>query len=168
MAATAASSRQLPSRILVIMCEDVFAVVDDGRAPLSDYAVVREMVAEQHARYPAGLGCLAIIPPNAKPPSEEVRKTLNATLESVPLKCICWYVEGSGFQAGMVRAVLTGLRFFTNRTYATHVAADLEASIRWIFGELDRTSPRQRSVSAALARIREQRQSGPLEAAASR
>jgi hypothetical protein len=140
------------------MWEDIFAVVDDGRAPLSDYALLRELIAEQHSRHPSGLGCLAIIPRNAKPPSEEVRKMLNATLESVPLKCICWYVEGSGFQAGMVRAVLSGLRFFTHRTYATHVAAELEASVRWVFDELDRTSPRQRSLSDAMDTIRVQRQ----------
>jgi hypothetical protein len=155
----------VPSRILVIMWEDIFAVVDDGRAPLADYAVLREMIAEQHARYPSGLGCLAIIPPNAKPPSEEVRKTLNATLESVPLRCICWCVEGAGFQAGMVRAVLTGLRFFAHRTYATHVAAELEGAVQWIFAQLDPTSPRRRSVSEAVATIREQRQNTPMDTA---
>lgn len=90
---------------------------------------------------------------------------MNATLESVPLKCICWYVEGSGFQASMVRAVLTGLRFFAHRSYATQVASDLETSIQWIFTQLDRTSPRRRSVTEAMAKIREQRQKLLFDAA---
>lgn len=147
-----------------MMWEDIFAVVDDGRAPLADYEVLRELIAEQHVKYPAGLACLAIIPANAKPPSEEVRKALNATLESVPLSCICWYVEGSGFQASMVRAVLGGLRFLTRRSYPTFVASDLEPAVQWIFAELDRKSRRRRSLSDAVATIREQRRMGQLDA----
>ena len=161
---TTVSTRRLPRRILVMMWEDIFAVVDDGRAPLSDYGVLRELIAEQHARYPSGLACLAIIPANAKPPSEEVRKALNATLESVPLSCICWYVEGSGFQASMVRAVLGGLRFLTRRSYPTFVASELEAAVEWIFAQLERKSRRRRSVSEAVAAIREQRVAGQLDA----
>jgi hypothetical protein len=130
---------------------------------LSDYGVLKELIAEQHARYRSGLACLAIIPANAKPPSEEVRKALNATLESVPLSCICWYVEGAGFQASMVRAVLGGLRFLTRRSYPTFVASELEAAIEWIFSQLDRRLTRRRSVAEAAAAIREQRLTRELE-----
>ena len=94
----------------------------------------------------------------------EVRKALNATLESVPLSCICWYVEGSGFQASMVRAVLGGLRFLTRRSYPTFVASELEPAVQWIFTQLESKSRRRRSLSEAVAAIREQRQTHQIAA----
>src|SRR5579859_2075365 len=132
-----------PSRIQVILWEDIFTVIDDGRGQVSDYEVLRRMVIEQSAHYRSGVGCLAVITADAKPPLDEVRAALNQTLEAIPLKCICWCVEGGGFQAAMVRAVLSGLRFFKRHPYPTHICTSLEEGLAWMVPHLGRGASRR-------------------------
>jgi hypothetical protein len=120
------------SSVQIILWEDIFVIIDDGSGLASDYEAIQRMVAEQSLRHTAGLGCLTIVPCNAKPPSQEVRKWLNVALETAPLRCICWVVEGAGFQAAMVRAVITGLRFVRHPPYPTHIAGDVDQALRWI------------------------------------
>jgi hypothetical protein len=146
--------------IQIIAWEDLFVVIDSGTGKPSDYDALRRMIIEQRSRHRAGLGCLAIIPADAKPPSEPVRKALNAALDAAPLRCMCWIVEGSGFQAAMVRAVLTGLRFIGHRPYPTHVAEDLEHALQWMLPYLAGDSDRMKRVREAAAAIRSDRESG--------
>jgi len=122
--------------IRIILWEDIFVVIDDGAGRPEDYEILHGMIVEQGSHYRAGLGCLTIIPADAKPPSQAARKAMNAAIEAAPLRCICWLVEGSGFQAAMVRAVLTGMRFVTRPSYPTHIAGDLEQALRWILSNL--------------------------------
>jgi hypothetical protein len=147
----------VPVWIQVAAWEDIFVVIDDGRGQASDYQILRGMVADQSSRYERGLGCLAVIPSNAKPPSEEVRASINETLESVRLRCICWCVEGSGFQAAMVRGVLSGLRFFKRRQYPTHISSDLETALAWMLPYLESGPAGADRAPLAAASIREQR-----------
>jgi len=103
--------------IQVVQWEDVFVVIDDGAGRVADYALAQRMLAERGSRYPTGIGCLVIIPVDAKPPSERVRDAMKAALAVLRLRCLCWLVEGAGFQAAMARGVLTGLRLVANRSY---------------------------------------------------
>jgi hypothetical protein len=121
-----------PTAMELILWEDIFVVIDDGSGRPSDYDTACKMIVEQSSEHQSGLGCLVIIPPNAKPPSDDVRKAINRTLDSVPVRGICWCVEGSGFQAAMVRAVLSGLRFVSRRNYPTHIEGDLGHATKWI------------------------------------
>jgi hypothetical protein len=142
----------------VLQWEDVFVVIDDGRGRASDYDVlVRGVLAEQASRYAIGLGCLVIIPVDAKPPSEPVREAIKASLAVVPLRCLCWLVEGAGFHAAMVRGVLTGLRLVVSRPYDTHVSRDLEEALRWMLPHLVGGTKRIETVSRAAAAIRTRR-----------
>lgn len=148
------------SRIQVILWEALFVVIDDGKGTASDYDVLRKMVVEQSSRNPGGLGCLAIITANAKPPSDEVRASLNKTLEVIPLKCICWQVEGAGFQAAMVRAVLSGLRFFKRQTYPTHISTNLVEAVGWILPHLEAGPGGRERLQLAVTHIRDERARG--------
>lgn len=151
------------SGIQIILWEDIFVIIDDGSGRPSDYEVLHRMLVEQGSRYKAGLGCLTIVPANAKPPSPAVRKAMKAALESAPLRCLCWFIEGSGFAAAMVHAVLTGLRFISRPPYPTHIASDLEEGLRWILPNLEGGSRRIESAHEAAKTIRAKRASGVLQ-----
>jgi hypothetical protein len=146
--------------IQVITWEDIFVVIDDGGGKPSDYEVLREMILRQSAKHTQGLGCLTVIPPDAKPPSDEARKALSANLELANLRCICWLVEGSGFQGAMVRAVLSGLRFFVRCNYPRKIVTNLEEGIAWLIPHLENGLARTDRLVAAAAAIRAQRAEG--------
>ena len=128
----------MANRVKVIVWRDVLVLTDDGRSVVSDYEELFEIGTELHRRYPEGWGMLTIIPDNAVPPSEPVRAAINQALTRVneTLVAASWAIEGVGFQGAMVRAVLTGLRFFTSATYARHVSCSLEESLNWLLPQL--------------------------------
>jgi hypothetical protein len=146
--------------IQVITWEDIFVVIDDGGGQPSDYDMLRGQLVRLGAQYPAGLGCLTVIPPDAKPPSDDARKALNANLELANLRCICWLVEGSGFQGAMVRAVLTGLRFFVRAQYPRSIVTSLEEAITWMLPYLEGGPKRVHHVEQAAEAISGQRAQG--------
>jgi len=141
----------------VVQWEDIFVVIDDGTGRASDYVLAQQMLAVQGSRYPTGIGCLVIIPVDAKPPAESARKAMKASLAVLRLRCLCWLVEGVGFQAAMVRGVLTGLRLVTNHSYETQVSRDLEAALTWMLPHLEGGPRRIEGVSRAAATIRARR-----------
>jgi hypothetical protein len=49
----------------------MLTVIDNGRARPEEYATLRAMLGELAAKHPTGVGCLAVIPRNASPPSDE-------------------------------------------------------------------------------------------------
>ena len=148
-----------PPALNVILWKDVFVVIDNGKARASDYATLGQLVREQAARYPIGVGCLTIIPASATPPNDEVRRAMNEALGSLKdsLRCICWLVEGAGFQGAMVRAVLTGLRVFGRHPYPTHISNQIEDALSWIMTHLEGGSSRLAATPLAVATIRQQR-----------
>lgn len=145
-----------------ILWEDICVVIDDGGGIPSDYEAIERKFIEQGARFKEGIGCLAIIPVNAKPPPQPIRKAMSAALAGAPLRCCCWFVEGSGFQAAMVRAVITGLRLVSRPPYPTHIASDLEEAIRWILHKLPGGPERIDSARAAAATIQATRADGSV------
>jgi hypothetical protein len=142
----------VPTHAQIILWEDVFVVIDDGRTSPAEYAVLRDLIVEQAKRFPGGIACLVIIPKDATPPSDEARKALNGALQGVSgaLRCICWLVEGTGFQGAMVRAVLTGLSLVARRSYATHVSSNMDDAFTWMLAHLP--SPEKRADAVARAR----------------
>lgn len=121
------------------MWKDIFAVVSNGRLQPEEFELLRGLIVAQAERFPAGIGCLTIVPRDATPPSDASRHALNAALGKVQgsLRCICWLVEGQGFQSAMVQAVLTGLRAAARQwPYATHVCTNLDEALGWILLQL--------------------------------
>lgn len=117
-----------------LLWRDIVAIVDDGRQSAPAYEALARLAVALKTEHPRGYGVLIIIPKNARPPSDQARRAINAALEAAVggLKCICWLVEGRGFQAAMARAVLTGLRFFPRGNFETSVKSDLPEAIEWI------------------------------------
>ena len=149
----------------IILWEDIFVLIDDGDGQPSEYAALQLVLADQVTRYRGGVGCLTIVPPDAKPPSREVRDAVNIALETAPLRCVCWFVEGTGFQGAMVRAVITGLRFIARPTYPTHIAVDLEEALAWMIPNLEGGAGRVDRAPVAAANIRARRIGGSLHMA---
>jgi hypothetical protein len=143
----------------VIFWRDVFVLVDNGKARVNDYAHFGRLILEQKAKYKAGIGSLVIIPEGATPPPDEVRKAINRALNNLDdgLRCFCWIVEGSGFQAAVARGVLTGIRLFGRHRYPTQIETNLEEALAWILPHLDGGKKRLADVPAAAAFIRHER-----------
>jgi hypothetical protein len=142
--------------------EDVFVLVDSGRAPAGHYRRARDLVIEHAAKYPAGVGILTIIPPDASPPPEAVRKAMNEALRRIEsrIRCFCWMVEGAGFQGAMVRAVCTGLQLFGRHAYPAHVASNTTEALSWMLPHLGGADERLRQIEAAVGKIKGHRRSG--------
>jgi hypothetical protein len=134
--------------------EDVFVLIDTGQGRAADYDPVCRAIVSQSERHGGGIGCLTIIPDKATPPSEEARRAINDAIGRIErkLRCLCWLVEGSGFQAAMCRAVLVGLRVFGSRTYPTHISTDIDEAVGWILPYLSRSRPAERAQAVAAIR----------------
>lgn len=145
--------------IRVIHWNDVFVVVDNGSGRVRDYKVLHELVTQRTRHVTRGLGCLAIIPQGATPPAPDVRAALDTTLQAVPLRCICWLVEGQGFHSAMVRAVLTGLHFLKHQKYPTRIAPSLEDALAWMLPLLQGGAARLTELRSGAEYIRAQRES---------
>jgi hypothetical protein len=143
----------------VVLWRDIFALVDRGRTSVSDYPALEAMVRKQAEQYPRGLGCLVIIPANADPPPDDVRRAINDVLTRLApsLLCLCWLVEGRGFRAAAVRAALAGLRIARRPPYPTTVASDMIAALRWIILHLPNGGARMSDIPIAAGAISEGR-----------
>jgi hypothetical protein len=137
------------------MWRDIFALVDRGQTNVSEYPILEAMVREQAEQHPRGLGCLVIIPANANPPPDNVRRAINDVLTrlSPSLLCLCWLVEGKGFRAAAVRAALAGLRIVRRPPYPTTVASDMISALRWMFPHLREGAAAMSEIPAAAAAI---------------
>jgi hypothetical protein len=145
----------------VIVWRDVLVISDDGRSAVGDYDELFPIAAELQRKHPKGFGCLSIIPADAIPPSDQARAAINVTLERAQhlLRGLCWCVEGVGFQAAMVRAVLTGMRFIKSAPYARNIATGLQEGLTWLLPQLDGGAKRLDDLETALAYIRDRRAS---------
>jgi hypothetical protein len=124
---------RVPNKVAVIVWRDMLVLCDDGRSVASDYAELSEIAQELHRRCADGWGMLIIIPPNAVPPSEPVRRAIDESLCNLQhLRGASWAIEGSGFQGAMVRAVLTGMRFLIRAPYPRNVSTCVEESLSWL------------------------------------
>jgi hypothetical protein len=137
--------------------QDIVLLCDDGRGAASEYQPLLPLGLDVASRYPNGFGVLIVIPAEAVPPSDEARNTINQILLELQqhIRCMCWLIEGSGFQAAMARAVLTGMRFVSRAPYTRHVSVDLRHAVMWMLLQLDQgTGARQDAVETAVESVR--------------
>jgi hypothetical protein len=146
----------LASPLQFIVWRDVLVMIDDC-STASAYEGLRSIVVEQSARSSLGLGCLVIVPDSARAPSAGVRDAMNETLMGASLRCLCWLVEGVGFQGAMVRAVLTGLWFSAHARFPAQFAKTLDGAVRWMLPHLEGGPKRLGQANIVAATIRAQR-----------
>ena len=142
-----------------ISWRDIFVLIDTGRATAADYKPACAAIVAQSGRFPSGIGCLTIIPEDAVRPSDEGRRTINDAIASVEqnLRCMCWLVEGTGFQAATARAILTGIRLFGRQKYATNVVTSLQQGLAWVLPHLEGETTRLPQVPIAVLAINNER-----------
>jgi hypothetical protein len=153
----------VPTPNTTILWKDILVLIDDGRSTADDYARFTALARRLRAKYAYGIGVLTVVPVNAKPPSDKARQAINEALlqSEAALRCVCWLVEGDGFHAAMVRAVLTGIRVFGKRAYPTQVVTSLEQALGWMLPYLQGGKARLPEVSQGVAHIRAARSAAP-------
>lgn len=121
-----------------IQWQDLFAIVDDGSIPISRYGVVETVMREQAKSYPQGIAILVILPPDARPPPEEIRSTVKNILMRMvnSLSSLTYVVEGTGFKGVAARATLVGMKIFATRPYPIYVETTVRDAIAKIVPHL--------------------------------
>lgn len=139
-----------------LLWRDLVIIVDDGRQSAPAYEAFIPLARALKLDYPDGYGLLIIIPRNARPPSDQTRKAINDTfaMSEDGLKAVCWLVEGKGFQAAMVRAVLTGLRLLPRVAFESAVKGEMDDALAWLLGCLRTGAVVQDEVVAARESIK--------------
>ncbi|HET9620650.1 MAG TPA: hypothetical protein VFP84_04745 [Kofleriaceae bacterium] len=82
---------------------------------------------EQASRFPRGIVDLCILPPETRPPSDEVKQVVKDVLVRMEpyLSCLAYVVEGTGFKGVAARASLVGMKLFAQRSYPIYVETSL-------------------------------------------
>jgi len=121
-----------------IQWQDLFALVDDGSIPISRYGVIETAMREQAKTYPQGIAVLVILPPDARPPPEEVRTTVKNILMRLAssLSCLAYVVEGTGFKGVAARATLVGMKIFATRPYPIYVETSVRETLAKIVAHM--------------------------------
>ena len=114
-----------------IQWEDLFVLVDDGTIPSAGYGPIESEIREQNKVFPRGVGLLCILPPDARPPPDEVRRAVKAALSRVAssLSSLAYVIEGTGFKGVAVRATLVGMKIFSSRPYPIYVETSLREAV---------------------------------------
>lgn len=114
-----------------IQWQDLFVLVDDGSIPISRYAPLEAGIRELGRTYPQGVALMCILPPDTRPPPEDVRRFVKATLNRLApsLSSLAYVIEGTGFKAVAVRATLVGMKIFSSRPYPIYVEVSVREAV---------------------------------------
>lgn len=117
---------------------DLFVVIDDGSVAVSRYTQIESAIREQAKHVPDGVACLCVLPPDTKPPSDEIKRRVKALLTAVApsLSCLAYAIEGTGFRGIMARASLVGMKIFTSRPYPIYVETSLALAVQRVLPHL--------------------------------
>lgn len=134
----------------------VYSVDEPDSAYMERNASAMRRYATQ---YPAGLGCMVLVPEAAKPPSEEARSAIRAGYVAMKsfMRAGVLVFEGQGFAASAKRSVVTLLNLAAPLPFPVKVASTpLEAAqkLAGLLGEalLPPIEPQQ--LAAAMEEIR--------------
>jgi hypothetical protein len=114
-----------------IQWEDLFVLVDDGTIPSAGYGPIEAEIREQNKVFPRGVGLLCILPPDARPPPDEVKRSVKVALARVAplLSSLAYVIEGTGFKGVAVRATLVGMKIISSRPYPIYVESTLREAV---------------------------------------
>jgi hypothetical protein len=117
---------------------DLFVVIDDGMISHPRYGVIEAALLEQAKMFPKGIAALGILPPDARPPPDEMKQAVKRVLNrwAPHLSCLAYLVEGTGFKGVAARATLVGMKIFASRPYPIYVEVTLHDALRQILPHL--------------------------------
>jgi hypothetical protein len=123
--------------------QDLFALVDDGSVAITRYAAMESAIREQAKQYPQGIACLIILPPDARPPPDDVKRSVKSMLMRIAssVSCLCYVIEGTGFKGVAARATLVGMKIFSSRPYPIYVETSMSEAINKVVSHLANGSP---------------------------
>jgi hypothetical protein len=121
-----------------IQWQDLFALIDDGSVAISRYASMESAIREQVRSYPKGIACLVILPPDARPPPDEVKRSVKSMLMRLAssISCLCYVIEGTGFKGVAARATLVGMKIFSSRPYPIYVETSMNEALTKVVSHL--------------------------------
>jgi hypothetical protein len=121
-----------------IQWQDLFALVDDGSVPITRYASMESSIREQVKAYPQGIACLVILPPDARPPPDDVKRSVKSMLMRLAssISCLCYVIEGTGFKGVAARATLVGMKIFSSRPYPIYVETSMQEALTKVVSHL--------------------------------
>jgi hypothetical protein len=110
-----------------IQWHDLFAVIDDGSVSTARYDSIEVAMREQAKQYPQGIVCLVILPPDTRPPPDDIKRGVKSLLTRMApsLSCLAYVVEGTGFKGVAARATLVGMKIFASRPYPIYVETSM-------------------------------------------
>lgn len=114
-----------------IQYQDLFVLIDDGTIPVARYAPLEAAIREQAKTYPRGISLLCVLPADTRPPPDEVKRNVKATLTRLApsISSLAYVIEGTGFKAVAVRATLVGMKIFSSRPYPIYVEVSVREAI---------------------------------------
>jgi len=117
-----------------IQWHDLFVVIDDGSIPLPRYTVIEHAVREQAKSFKQGISMFGILPADAKPPPDEVKRAVKDlfTRMTASISCLAYLIEGTGFKGVAARATLVGMKLFSSRPYPIYVETSLHEALKKI------------------------------------
>jgi hypothetical protein len=121
-----------------IQWQDLFAIFDDGSIPIRQYDPIESAVREQAKQFPQGIACLVILPPDAKPPPDDIKKAVKNLLTRIApsLTCLAYVIEGTGFKGVAARATLVGMKIFASRPYPIYVETSMQDALKKVLPHL--------------------------------
>jgi hypothetical protein len=121
-----------------IQWQDLFAIFDDGSIPIRQYDPIESAMREQAKQFPQGIACLVILPPDAKPPPDDIKKAVKSVLTRMApsLTCLAYVIEGTGFKGIAARATLVGMKIFASRPYPIYVETSMHAALNKVLPHL--------------------------------
>jgi hypothetical protein len=119
-----------------IQWQDLFVLFDDGA--IKYYDPIESAAREQAKQFPQGIVCLCILPPDAKPPPDDIKRTVKGVLTRLApaLTALAYVIEGTGFRGVAARATLVGMKIFASRPYPIYVETSMEDALKKVLPHL--------------------------------
>lgn len=145
-----------------IQWEDLFAVIDNGSIPVARYGPIESAMREQARHFPKGIACLVILPPDAKPPAEDIKQSVRTLLARLApsLSCLAYVVEGTGFKGVAARASLVGMKIFASRPYPIYVEPSMHTVLTKVLPHLAHGQTVTKDVNVIMTTIADSRAAG--------
>ena len=145
-----------------IQWEDLFAVIDDGSIPSARYGPIESAMREQARQFPKGIACLVILPPEAKPPPDDIKQSVRNLLARLApsLSCLAYVVEGTGFKGVAARASLVGMKIFASRPYPIYVEPSMPAVLAKVLPHLAHGQTVTKDINVIMSAIADARAAG--------
>jgi len=139
-----------------VQWQDLFVLIDDGA--ITRYDPIEVAICEQARTLDHGVALLCILPPEAKPPPDDIKRSVKSALTRLApsLSCLAYVIEGTGFRGVAARATLVGMKIFSSRPYPIYVETSVQEAIGKMAAHLIK-APASIELTAVLKQIADAR-----------